>query len=344
MVKVRKWLRTSAAAMAVALALVACDPVEEGASGATSVPESSLLGASSSAAVPGFDPEAEAPAGEAAEVLETLAVKGRAPKTGYSRDEFGPRWADVDHNGCDTRNDILDRDLAQVAYQPGTQDCVVVSGVLQDPFTGSEIQFTRGQDTSSAVQIDHVVALSDAWQKGAQQLDGETRRLFANDPLNLLAVEGRSNSQKGDGDAATWLPANRSFRCDYVSRQIAVKARYGLWVTEAEQAAMQEVLSTCPGHPLPVDDSLLRYTEVPAEDPIVEPEPEPAPVPAAEPAPEPVIPAEAVPALPAVSDVDPRFSTCKEAIAAGYGPYAAGIDAEYDWYRDGDGDGVNCER
>ena len=296
-------------------------------------------------AAPAEEPEAaqEAPVeeevGEAAETLETLAVKGRAPRTGYDRDQFGPAWADVDHNGCDTRNDILERDLSDVTHRPGTQDCIVTSGVLQDPFTGAEIQFVRGQDTSSAVQIDHVVALSDAWQKGAQQLNEETRRQFANDPLNLLAVDGPSNSQKGDGDAATWLPPNKSYRCEYVARQIAVKARYALWVTPAEKDAMHEVLGTCPGHPLPDEVSALNYTE-PWPDVIPPLEEEPAP-----PAPQPEVPAADVPADAASlsGGADPRFGTCREAIAAGYGPYTAGVHEEYDWYRDGDGDGVNCE-
>ncbi|GAA1986755.1 hypothetical protein GCM10009718_25240 [Isoptericola halotolerans] len=185
--------------------------------------------------------------------VDQLEVKGRAPKTGYDRDEFGPAWADVDRNGCDTRNDILARDLTEVTYQDGTEECVVLTGTLAEPFTGTVIEFQRGQTTSTAVQIDHVVALSDAWQKGAQQLDTETRREFANDPLNLLAVDGPANGAKGDGDAATWLPPHTPYRCEYVARQVAVKVRYELWVTEAERDAMVRVLSTCPDEPLPTE-------------------------------------------------------------------------------------------
>ncbi|MBD7956689.1 HNH endonuclease [Microbacterium sp. Sa4CUA7] len=184
----------------------------------------------------------------AREVLATLQVKGRAPQTGYDRDEFGQRWADVDRNGCDTRNDILARDLTQATL---AGPCKVVSGTLLDPFTGQTIPFVRGQDTSAEVQIDHVVALSDAWQKGAQQLTAEQRTSFANDPLNLLAVEGRANAEKGDGDAATWLPVNTTFRCAYVARQVAVKAVYGLWVTQAEHDAIARILEACPHEPVP---------------------------------------------------------------------------------------------
>ncbi|MGY1915493.1 GmrSD restriction endonuclease domain-containing protein [Blastococcus sp. SYSU DS0973] len=189
--------------------------------------------------------------GPAPAALDGLAVKGRAARTGYDRDRFGAGWVDTDRNGCDTRNDVLARDLTGETFVPGTQDCVVLSGTLADPYSGRTIAFQRGQDTSDDVQIDHVVALSDAWQKGAQQWDAATRTAFANDPLNLLAVDGPLNMQKGAGDAATWLPPATSYRCAYVARQVAVKAGYGLWVTQAERNAMATVLATCPDEPLP---------------------------------------------------------------------------------------------
>ena len=189
------------------------------------------------------------PAGDALGTLDTLAVKGRAPKTGYSRDEFGPAWADVDHNGCDTRNDILNRDLTAKQWRPGTHDCVVVAGTVVDPYTGRTLTFEKAH--AVAVQIDHVVALSDAWQTGAQALSAADRLRFANDPVNLFAVDGPTNESKGDADAASWLPPNRAFRCTYVEHQIAAKARYGLWVTRAEAAAMRRVLATCPGARIP---------------------------------------------------------------------------------------------
>ena len=187
----------------------------------------------------------------ASSVLDTLQVKGRAPKTGYKRTQFGKAWTDVDHNGCDTRNDILSRDLSGVKYKSGTHSCVVKSGTLQDPYTGKSIAFERGQKTSTAVQIDHVVALSDAWQKGAQKLSKSVRTELANDPYNLLAVQGRANQQKSDGDAATWLPSNKGFRCEYVARQIGVKHKYSLWVTAAEKSAMDRVLASCPTQTVP---------------------------------------------------------------------------------------------
>ncbi|WP_241217034.1 GmrSD restriction endonuclease domain-containing protein [Bifidobacterium goeldii] len=193
---------------------------------------------------------------KATDVLAELKTKGRASKTGYARTRFGAAWADVDHNGCDTRNDILQRDLTNVIYKPGTHNCIVKSGTLDDPYTGKTINFKRGNKTSSAVQIDHVVALSDAWQKGAKKLSKARRTQLANDPYNLLAVDGPANQQKSDGDAATWLPKNKSYRCNYVARQIGVKAKYSLWVTKAERKAMTKVLSSCPTQTVPEDDSL----------------------------------------------------------------------------------------
>jgi len=177
-------------------------------------------------------------------VLETLSVKGRAPKTGYERSQFGPAWSDVDRNGCDTRNDILKRDLTAIVFKSGTRDCVVLSGTLMDPYSGEKISFERGVKSSMDVQIDHVVAF---------KLTAEKRMALANDPMNLFAVKGRLNSQKGDGDAATWLPPLKNIRCAYVSQQIVVKAKYGLWVTPPEKAAMQSLLAKCPGFKAPTN-------------------------------------------------------------------------------------------
>jgi hypothetical protein len=175
--------------------------------------------------------------------LNSLEVKGRAPKTGYSRAQF-PHWSDLDRNGCDARNDILKRDLTEVIFKAGTRDCKVISGVLLDPFSNKVLTFTS---VKSAVDIDHLVALSNAWQTGAAYFDRSKRSQIANDPLNLLAVDARLNRQKGDGDAATWLPPHKPFRCEYVSRQVAVKAKYSLWVTAAEKDAITRVLNQCIG-------------------------------------------------------------------------------------------------
>lgn len=287
---------------------------------------------------------------EALDKLNQLDVKGRAPETGYDRSLFGQGWVDTDFNGCDTRNDILRRDLTNVLTKPNTRGCVVTAGILDDPYTGDSIRFERGQETSKAVQIDHVVALSDAWQKGAQGMSEKQRVEFANDPINLLAVDGPTNQQKGDGDAATWLPPKTSYRCEYVSKQIEVKAKYGLWVTEAEKKAMTGVLtsSSCgakvqtqapapaPTYEEPV--SVPAPIEAPVEQPIPVEEPasveEPAPVPAPV---EEVAPAPVAPAEPAQ-----YFKNCAEAHAAGRYSIPVG-DPAYRPALDGDKDGVACE-
>lgn len=186
---------------------------------------------------------------QALQALDTIPVKGRAPMTGYDRDRFGPAWSDDNtmmfgHNGCDTRNDVLRRDLAYVETKPDNQ-CVVVRGLLHDPYTGTDITFLRGGETSARVQIDHVVALADAWQTGAQSWPAGQRQNYANDPDVLIAVQGDANQAKGAADAASWLPPNKAFRCAYVSRQVAIKQKYGLWMTGAERDAVRTVLTGC---------------------------------------------------------------------------------------------------
>jgi len=257
------------------------------------------------------EPQGTAPIGsdeasEALRILNTLPVKGRAPKTGYSRAQFGDAWSDIDHNGCDTRNDILNRDLTAKQHK-NSRGCVVISGILNDPYTRKVINFMRGKDTSEQVQIDHVVALSDAWQSGAQEISAQERLQLANDPENLLAVDGPANQQKSDSDAATWLPANASFRCSYVARQIRVKAKYHLWVKPAEKEAMINVLTPCAGaaaKPAPVP----QVDTPPAQNP--------------------------APAL--------AFQTCADARAAGYRNMHRGAPG-YSDHLDRDGDGIACE-
>ena len=176
------------------------------------------------------------------ESLSGLTVRERAASTGYSREQFGQAWADVDRNGCDTRNDVLARDLVETRTE--TDDCTVLAGTLDEPYTGSTEAFVRGPD-SADVQIDHVVALADAWETGAQDWTARKREAFANDPANLLAVDGPANQDKGASDAATWLPPNKGYRCVYVLRQIRVKAAYGLWVTADEHDALDRELGRC---------------------------------------------------------------------------------------------------
>lgn len=315
----------------------------------TTTPTAATVAPSSPAAAPvaeiPADIEVTGEAGAALAQLSTLPIKGRAPKTGYDRGLFGQAWSDDvsvagGHNGCDTRNDILARDLVDIVYKEGTRDCVVLSGTLHDTYTGTTIAFTRGQDTSTAVQIDHVVALSDAWQKGAQQLDAQARADFSNDPRNLQAVDGPTNQQKGDGDAATWLPPDRPYRCTYVARQVQVKAAYNLWVTQAEHDAMVRVLTSCGGSAPVAQQS--ESVGVPTTTTIL---PAPQPVPAATTAaPQRVQPQPTAEPVPVV-EADPGsvyYKNCAAARAAGAAPLYVG-EPGYRPKMDRDNDGVACE-
>ena len=193
-------------------------------------------------ALPELKPEqTEADSLLARDVLENLAVQEKDNSTKYYRKLFYDNWG-MTASGCNTRETILLRDLKDTSVN----GCKVQSGILEDPYTGKTIQFKRGQDTSSEVQIDHVVALSNAWATGAFAFDEDKRYEISQDPLNLLAVDGPANQQKSDQDASDWLPSNEAFQCQYVARQISVKYKYNLWVTPREKQKMQEVLAGCP--------------------------------------------------------------------------------------------------
>ncbi len=337
-----RYVKAKGISLAIAsFALVACSAVqvdEQASEVSEPAPRASALEAPRASQIPGNSgsesvspmptgsatsgENLDAPAsGEAESAVTQLRVKGRAPQTGYSREQFGPAWVDVDRNGCDTRNDMLGRDLSK---REMSGSCKVLAGTLADPYTRTAIRFVYGG--ASEVDVDHVVALSDAWQKGASSWAYAKRVAVANDPLNLQPTDASANRQKGDGDAATWLPPNRGYRCQYVARQAAVKKKYDLWVTSAEQSAMLRVLADCPGQQLPGPGS------------------------------QPTIASNTGGQAPANADaggstrppgnsgtVDPRFGTCAEAISAGYGPYYRGQDSEYPWYIDRDSDGIVCE-
>ncbi len=259
----------------------------------------------------------------AIELLGTLEVKGRAPKTGYDRvGQFGTAWLDVDRNGCDTRNDILDRDLVD---ETKSGPCKVLTGILNDPYTGTDDQLRAWRR--------HVIARADRSRGPAARCLAEgcaTAHAGATDrvrerPDESLATDGPTNASKGAGDAATWLPPQKSFRCEYVARQVSVKATYGLWVTAAEKEQIAAILADCP------DQQAYTSPFAPAPVPVVaQPAPEPAP-PAAAPEPAPA------PAPPAVS-----YANCTEVRAAGAAPIYAGQPGWEDKF-DRDKDGVGCE-
>lgn len=184
----------------------------------------------------------------AATALDVLAGLEIAPKTEWDghfdrQGSFGETWLDPDGNGCDARNDALRDALTDVTLL--NDGCRVASGVFTDPYSGQTVDFERGPDTSDDVQIDHVVALYNSWRTGAQDLTFEERLALANDPLNLQPTLDWVNDEKASSDASQWLPPDDSYHCIYVSRQIAVKATYRLWVTQNELDAMVDVLEGC---------------------------------------------------------------------------------------------------
>lgn len=268
-----KLVTTCATTLFVALSLVACDqgsgssfarkstttssqqsPVDDGTS---SNGEENELPDDADTGDAGDATGQPAPALSAVDINAARTALGSLPTRGfnpnvpkYDRNEFGKPWSDdvtVDggHNGCDTRNDILARDLTDVEFKPAKRNCIVTKGKLNDPYTNTTIDFKRGRKSSDLIPIDHVVALGDAWYSGAYQWDADRRRNFANDPINLQATNRESNTQKSAKNAAEWLPPNTAYQCEYVGRQITIKSTYGLSVTPAEKNAMEKVLATC---------------------------------------------------------------------------------------------------
>ncbi|MYR41361.1 HNH endonuclease family protein, partial [Streptomyces sp. SID5910] len=191
---------------------------------------------------PGLGPvAADTDRAAARKLIESLKTKGRGPKTGYDRDEFGYAWMDtadgvpLARNGCDTRNDLLKRDGEEVRFRSGS-NCVVIAMTLHDPYTGTTIEWRKQK--ASEVQIDHVVPLSYSWQLGSSRWPESKRRQLANDPLNLIPVEGRANSSKSDSGPASWLPPSKGIRCAYAVRFAQVAVKYELAVTAPDRQAM----------------------------------------------------------------------------------------------------------
>ena len=221
-----------------------------GTAGADSPPVASGPTAPPGTTWPGGRPRPQLPA-RVVDALALVPVGQPDRGTGYSRLLFGSDWLDPDGNGCDARSEVLRRDLTEVEIRPRTNGCIVERGVLRDPYTGIVERFQRGPTTSDAVQVDHVVALSNAWRTGAQAWTPAQRAAFANDPLELLAVRKASNADKDYQDVAGWLPPEPSRRCAFVARVVAVKAAYGLRMTQAEHDTAAAVLTTCPEQPSP---------------------------------------------------------------------------------------------
>lgn len=242
----RKTLRGVAAIAALGLAMTGCSgELEDITESSTDTSPNAQVEGPQQPAEPGSEDAASAQ-----EHLNNLRVvtldeqhEQAAQHDKYNRKQkFGPTWPTLDQ-GCDARNVVLDRDLHDVSKK--SDGCTVLSGTLDDPYTGNTIDFQRGKDTSRAVQVDHKVALSEIYESGAWDWTQDQREEYANNPENLMAVDGPANNSKSDKDAAGWLPENDSYRCQYIFDQIDVKDRYGLSVDEKEKASLEQNLSTC---------------------------------------------------------------------------------------------------
>jgi hypothetical protein len=248
-----RFVRAAAVTAAAVLLVSGCEGSGEDGSSASSGPAAQDGRAVSplenpDGTEPGLAPvTADTDKAAARKLIEELSTKGRGPKTGYDRDKFGYAWMDtadgvpLARNGCDTRNDLIRRDGRDLRFRSGS-DCVVIAMTLDDPYTGTTIEWRKQQ--AAEVQIDHVVPLSYSWQMGSSRWPESKREQLANDALNLIPVEGRANSAKGDSGPASWLPPNTRIRCAYAVRFAQVALKYDLAVTTADKAAM---LKQCGG-------------------------------------------------------------------------------------------------
>lgn len=251
----------------------------------------------------------------ALKVLSSLPVSSEVD-SGYSRELFR-HWIDAGGDGCDTREEVL---IAE-RISGSVVGCRVVGGRWRSLYDGAVTS------NSSSFDVDHMVPLKEAWDSGAWRWSAVTREDFANDlgyAHSLIAVSASSNRSKSDRDPTEWLPALG--RCAYAKYWIGVKYRWRLSVNPAEKSTLARVLAGCP--PLMVLPALATRTENPN-----------AQTPGS---------TGSGGGLASGGDsggqLDPRFDTCGEANAAGYGPYSRGQDPEYRWYIDRDSDGVACER
>jgi hypothetical protein len=259
--------------------------------------------------------------------LQRLQVQPEANSTSYNRDSFR-HWIDADGDGCDAREEVL---LAESKTKAKTgQGCALTSGKWISAYDNKP--FTK----ASQLDIDHMVPLKEAWESGASDWTDAQREEFANDldfGGSLIAVSASSNRSKGDKDPSQWIPSNRSYACTYGVSWAQVKIRWSLSIDSKELSALKGLLAKCPKSKL----YAVPPIAIPED---VEPNPEPS-----EPSntPEPNATPTPTPSPTSTGALDPKFSSCSAAKAAGYGPYVRGVDPEYDWYRDGDNDGTVCE-
>jgi hypothetical protein len=193
---------------------------------------------------PGLSPVPASPLAHPRRLIRRVHAASANATLDYDRDLFGSAWTDNQtatwgKDGCSTRENILRRDMRAVTFKPDGENCHVLTGVLRDSYTATTIQFSKQHP--SEVQIDHVMALSYDWAHGASNWSADKRKQIANDPLNLLAVDGPTNQAKGDDGPADWLPPNTRVRCAYAVRFAQVSIKYHLAVTPPDKRVMLTV-------------------------------------------------------------------------------------------------------
>ena len=235
---------TAAGIIAAAIAALLLTPTITGATDSPQ-PPSTPLPTLSAETLPSTVPDVvdHTPESGTLTLLEQLPPVSAPPGQDYDRDEFGQRWADIDRNGCDTRNDMLGRDLIEATFKPGTHDCVVLTGILHDPYTGETVDFTRLSEGYQPVQVDHVIPLAAAWDAGASGWTSEQRTQFANDPANLQVTT--ANQSKGSRGPASWMPPAADYACEYATRYVELAHHYDLALPEEDRAALRGTLTGC---------------------------------------------------------------------------------------------------
>jgi hypothetical protein len=250
-------------------------------------------------------PTATAAAGEVVKRRLVTAIEklpGAAEtRSGYDREKFR-HWVDADGDCRDTRDEVLAAEsLVSVS------GCDIQTGKWRSSYDGAT---TRD---STAFDIDHMVALAEAWDSGAKRWNADTRERFANDlrdPRTLVAVSASANRSKSDQDPADWLPVLG--KCRYLRQWVAVKTRWHLTVNPAERRALRSQAADCGNGVIEVRRATVRIASSSGHHGNS-------------------------------GGLDPRYDYCYQAQAAGYGPYHQGQDPEYEWYTDGDSDGIACE-
>ncbi len=159
----------------------------------------------------------------------------------YSRDSLPTDWKDLDGNGCNTREDILKKYTSE--YTGRFDGCKIKSGKFYDYYNGKFLRYDKSVDTGGGIQIDHIVAIGNAWISGGYKWGKDEWISYINDEEVLIPTSSKTNREKSDKDITEWKPANNSYLCTYAEKQVEIKDKYKLTVTEKEKAELKSILN-----------------------------------------------------------------------------------------------------